>query len=336
MLYLSFIALCIILSIFWFFGREKIGHSFPNSILKRYSYTPVVLWSIWWIRICILILIIMLWINPQIHQKQEVLEYSKNHTILILDISKSMLSDDINPSRLEKAKELLEKFIKEDRASLIGYVIFAGKTFLMSPPSLDHDALSMLISETTTDTINQNLEKSSGTNVGDALLQSIYTLEKIESGQKNIILITDGRANTGIDPIIAAWRAQKANIPIYAVGIWSASGSALSYIDKTQVRQYFYDENWGKIVSDRDDITLRKITEKTGGKYFTGDNDSILEDIFHELEDHLHTPYNTKIIVKNISTYPFIVLILISLSLAHMILTSYSLKKYNSEKNLHF
>ena len=134
-----------------------------------------------------------------------------------------MKADDIKPNRLEKAKEVIDTFLSKNTSLPIGYIVFAGKPFVLTPRTTDRESLRTMVQDTYTESINQGLKDTSGTNIGDALIlgNSLIT----SSGSKgSIILITDGRANIGIDPLIAAKESAKQGIRIYTIGIGEASG----------------------------------------------------------------------------------------------------------------
>ena len=271
-----------IIILWWIYAREHIGNTIPNILMKKYSFIPWEIQTLWGIRWCIFLMLMCLWINPQIPIQRIEKEKNTKNIMLTLDISNSMKTDDVSPSRIEKAKEVIDNFVMRDQTSSIGYTIFAGKTFVMSPPSMDHGGLRKLISATTTDTIDQSQPDTSGTNIGDAIISDIATLSKSSTWEKIIILVTDGRANIGIPPVIAADEATKNNIVIYTIGIWSSSGSLLSYTEGN-VRKYFYDTSGNQILADIDETTLRTLAEKTGWKYFHAKNERLLEDIFEKI-----------------------------------------------------
>lgn len=280
----------IALILWWKFGRERIGRDFINPLIKKHSTLAPEIRILWILRMSIFIMIILIWIDPHFPLTKSIPKEYKNGIMITLDISNSMKTDDISPNRLDKAKEVVESFVSKNTSDTIGYVIFAGRTFVLVPPTHDHDAVRELIKETTTDTIDQYQEGTSGTNIGDAILSSISSLESTHSEKKSIILVTDGRANIGISPLIALEEAKKRNIQIYTVGIGTASGSNLSYTDSRGVRQYFYDADGNKIVADIDEATLRTIAEKTGGHYYHAENTELLEKSFEEIDSIIGTP----------------------------------------------
>jgi hypothetical protein len=199
-------------------------------------------------------------------------------------------------------------------------VIFAGKTFLMAPPWRDRSGLSAIVSTLTTDSIDQAIPDTSGTNLGDGILRSIDSLQKSGSGKKSIIIVTDGRANVGIDPLIAAETAKIQNIRLYTVGIWGSSGSSLSYLDSAWIRRYFYDAWWKRIVADRDDATLWAIAKITWGKYFLSDDASILEASMGNIGDIVRGQLTYEYSTIKTSLSPIIAIALFFLALIHMII----------------
>ncbi len=313
--------------IWWIYGRERIGNTFPNILMKKHSSTPWEVLILWGIRLSIFVILTCLWINPQILVKRIEKEKNTKNIALILDISNSMKTDDISPSRIEKAKEVIDSFVTRDQASAIGYIIFAGKTFVMSPPSMDHAGLRNLISSTTTDTIDQSQKDTSWTNIGDAIVSGIMTLTKSGTWEKIIILVTDGRANVGIPPIIAANEAAKNNIVIYTIGIWSSSGSVLSYMEG-KVRKYFYDPSGNQIIADIDEVTLNSLAEKTGWQYFQAKSEKLLEDIFENIyaivtppETYIQRAYSEWV-------WAYLSLILVLLMGIHALVASKIRRKY--------
>lgn len=277
------------LVIWWFFGRESIGNRIPNALMRKYASPAWEIQILWMLRIAIFLILMTLWIDPQISMERIQKEETHKNIILALDISNSMKTDDIIPSRIEKAKDVIQEYVKKDSLSNIGYIIFAGRTFVMSPPTQDHSGLRALISSTTTSTIDQSQKDTSGTNIGDALISGISTLTKSGTGEKIIILVTDGRANTGIRPNIAADEAAKNGIMIYTVGIGSSSGSVLSYMEGG-MRKYFYDPAGNKVLADIDEPTLREIATKTRGRYFQASNERLLEEIFQDIHTLITPP----------------------------------------------
>lgn len=234
--------------------------------MKKYSYTPWILRSLWTVRVLIFVILGLLFFDLRFPYEVRVPSEKGNSIVLVLDISRSMLTDDISPSRIEKAKSLLVNLLSKESVDRFGYIIFAGKPFVLSPLTQDKSGLRNMIQSTTTESISQGLPDTSGTNIGDAIL-SANTLLSGATGDHAIILLTDGRANIGIDPIISAEESRTLANPIYPIAIGSSSGTLLSYIDGNGIRQYFYDTKHEPLKADIDEEVLRKLASISHGKY---------------------------------------------------------------------
>ncbi len=156
----------LLVGIWWFFLREKAGKPFPNALMKQHARTPLALLLLWWIRALIILLLSLLLTDtllPHSADPRSSDTTTERETVIALDISKSMETDDILPSRIEYAKSILaERMLREKQ---LGFIIFAGKTFVLSPITSDRAGLSYLIETLTTDTINQSEAETSGTNI---------------------------------------------------------------------------------------------------------------------------------------------------------------------------
>jgi Ca-activated chloride channel homolog len=295
---------CIIVLLWWRYWRSFWGQKFPNPLLQKYSYTPPFLCIYWSIHIIIFTLLAWIWLNLSL-KKEVTQEVREGKTILIsLDISKSMKTDDIFPSRIDKAKEVIDIFLREKIEHKIGYTIFAGRTFLLSPPTYDHEGIRTLVKNTTTDTIDQSEPDTSWTNLGDALIMGAEMLGKSWTGEKVIILATDGRANMWIDPLIALEAIKLQNIKVYTVAIGTISWSVLSYLENG-VRNYFYDPKGNKILADIDESMLKKIASESWWRYYHALDSETLEAIFDEINTVVsdNSRETRKIINISLSSY---------------------------------
>lgn len=248
--------------------------------------------------------------------------------MFVFDISLSMLAEDIKPSRIEVAKTVVKNFISSRKNDRIGLIIFAGKPFVSIPFSTDYSGITSIVSWISPYFIRQDLPGLSGTNIWDAILLANMAHSGWKSPEKSIILLTDGRANVGIDPIIAWQESKEFNIKVYTIGIWSLSGSDLFYTDNSGKKTYFYNENGSKLQADLDEPMMKKIAETTNWQYFHADNRGILEEIFTKIWKTLPNTIEENNEKKSINLTPFLLMILIlSLSVERYYI-SYILKKY--------
>ena len=314
---LILIAIVPFLAFWWIFFREKIGYSYPNTLMRQHSHIYSLVKILWGLRFCMIVFIFFLLAEPSLVSREKVPISPGKDIVLLLDLSKSMLAGDIAPNRLEWAKQVLLSFL--DRASIdrFGLIVFAGKAFTLSPLTEDRSGVSNIIHSITPDTIRQYLPWISGTNIGDALLAGKLLTS---SWSSVLILITDGRANIGIDPLVAARSLRDNGTRVYTIGIGALSGSILSYLDANGIRQYFYDEKWEKIRADIDRPMLEKIAEITWGKFFLASDVHIFEDIFERLSREIITPIEYRSEEKYTSLAPLFLFLLWSFWLIHTLL----------------
>lgn len=268
--------------LFWYiFFREKIGYTLPNHLFKKYISNSLSIYILWFFRLCI-IACFSLWIaGPYMIGREVVVKNSPGKIAIILDISRSMLAEDISPNRIQTAKNTIHTFLTHAKWKEISLIIFAGKPYIVSPFTTDLTWLENLIKRIQTDTILQEKSELSGTAIGDALLlwaTSFWTW----TSEKSILLITDGRANVGIDPANALDLLKKDGIRVTTLWIWWEVWWELSYTMNGQ-KVYFYDPSGNKLSNDIDESLLKKIAQETGGKYIRAKSTISLENEFTDI-----------------------------------------------------
>ncbi len=215
--------------------------------------------------------------------------------LLILDVSGSMDTQDFNPNRLEKVKEVALSFIEGRDSDKIGLIEFAGEAFSRAPLTTDHENLKKHIRSVNL----KDLEDAQGTAIGNALGLGTYRMENSESNSKVIILISDGDNTAGnIQPEYAAEQAKKAGIKVYTVGVGTNKTSITKKIGffETQIP-----------IPPLNEHTLKQIAEATDGKYFRATNSSGLETIFKTI-NKLETREIKESHYRNTKHYYFIYL----------------------------
>ena len=208
--------------------------------------------------------------------------------ILAMDVSSSMLAEDLTPNRLEAAKAVAADFARGRRNDRIGLVIFAGKAFTQAPLTLDHSVVTSLLGELEVGMVED------GTAIGMGLATAVKRLQASEAASKVVVLLTDGRNNRGeIDPITAAHAAQALGVRVYTVGAGSRGMARVPVADRFGGRRYVTTQ------VDVDEPALRATAEATGGRYYRATDRQSLEAIYDEI-DELET---TEIEVENFTRY---------------------------------
>ena len=188
--------------------------------------------------------------------------------MLVLDISSSMLADDFLPNRLEAVKKTAMNFIANRKEDRIGILVFAGESFIQCPLTIDKSILKSLINE-----IQVASKEYDGTAIGMAIANGTNRFRNSNVKSKVMILLSDGSNNSGeIDPITAAELANQFGVKIYTIG----AGTDQAY---TKI------PGRGLIVNEIDEITLKKIANVTGGKYYRATDINALEVIYSEINE---------------------------------------------------
>lgn len=208
--------------------------------------------------------------------------------VLVLDISTSMLAEDLQPNRLEAAKAVAADFVAGRRNDRIGLVAFAGEAFTQAPLTLDYGVVASLIAELDPSMITD------GTAVGMGLATALKRLETSDAASKVVILLTDGRSNRGeIGPLTAAEMAEALGVRVYTIGAGGTGEARIPVDDPLRGRVY------ATMRVDIDEESLRRMAELTGGRYFRATDAESLAAIYDEI-DELE---RTEIEVENFTRY---------------------------------
>jgi Ca-activated chloride channel homolog len=209
--------------------------------------------------------------------------------VLALDISSSMLAEDLTPTRVEAVKQVAASFVQGRRNDRIGLVVFAGQAFTQAPLTLDYNVVLSLLSE-----LEVGMIAEDGTAIGMGLATAVKRLQESDAKSKVIILLTDGRNNRGeIDPVTAAQMAEALGIKVYAIGAGRRGEAPITIDDPTFGRRRM------RMRVDVDEPTLRAVAEQTGGRYFRATDTQSLQSIYAEI-DKLET---TEVEVEHYTRY---------------------------------
>ncbi len=318
----------IIIVIWYVFFREKLGFLYANAIIAKYLKTPKSIWLLWIVRVLLVGSIVLLLAGMSITRTVTTKNKISQDIMIVFDISLSMLAEDIYPNRIETAKSVIKNFIWTRTVDRIGLIIFAGKPFVSIPFSTDYSGIKNIIAWLSPYLIRQDLPGLSGTNIWDALLLANMTHTPWKSSEKSIILLTDGRANIGIDPILAGQESKQSHIKVYTIGIWSLSGSDLFYTDSYGKKTYFYNDNGSKLQADLDEPMMQKIADTTDGKYFHANNRIALEAIFADIDKKLPNISEEKIEKRSTDLTITLLIAFLIIFITERAYLNYILKKY--------
>jgi Ca-activated chloride channel family protein len=216
--------------------------------------------------------------RPQWGTKLEITARKGVDIVVAMDVSESMLAQDIKPDRLERAKHEVSQFIAALQGDRIGLVAFAGDAFLQCPLTLDYGAAKMFL-----DVMDPNLIPIPGTAISQAISASRKAFKVEEKKYKVLILITDGEDHEG-NAVEEAEKAAKEGIVIYTLGIGSDAGVPIPVHDASGNVNYKKDRE-GNVVMTRVDVaSLERIALVTNGKAYQSTSGGLeLERIYKEI-----------------------------------------------------
>ena len=239
----------------------------PKSLRVWLIHVPFVL------RIAVIMLLSLALARPQLSNRWQSESTEGIDIMMALDISGTMLGEDLKPNRLEAAKAVATEFVLSRPNDQIGLVVFAGESFTQCPLTTDHAVLVNLFQSVKFGMIED------GTAIGLGLANAVNRMKDSPTKSKVVILLTDGSNNRGdIDPQTAAEIAKTFGIRVYAIGVGS-------YSDEVRVPIYTpYGVQYGTMRSEFDENTLRSIAHKTGGEYFRATDNKSLRSIYQQID----------------------------------------------------
>jgi Ca-activated chloride channel family protein len=238
--------------------------------------------------------VILILARPQFGSRIEEVKKQGIEVIIALDVSNSMLAEDIQPNRLTRAKQAISKLVDNLENDKIGLIVFAGDAYTQIPITTDYVSAKMFLS-----TINPDMVPKQGTAIGAAIDLASRSFTPGEGKSKAIIIITDGE-NHEDDPVASAEKASKAGIVIHTIGIGSSEGVPVP-VGSGSKRDYLKDADGSTVITKLDEEILKKIAVSAGGNYIRASSSNIgLDEIFSDirkmkkddLESTMYTEYN--------------------------------------------
>lgn len=228
--------------------------------------------------IIVLVLLIFAAARPQWGRKLQIFEEKGLDIVVAMDVSKSMLAEDLSPNRIQRAKNAFVTFLHQLSGDRVGLVLFAGDSFVQCPLTSDYSALEMFASM-----IDVGIIPQEGTDIASAIDKSIPLFPK-ETQNKIIVLITDGENLQG-DFNSSIKEAKGHNIIIYTIGVGTQKGAPIPIQTESSTKKVYLKDKDNNIVLSKLDVSnLRMIAQKTGGLFFhvsagEGEIKEILSDI---------------------------------------------------------
>lgn len=229
--------------------------------------------------------------NPQIGSKLEKVERKGIDLVIAIDVSNSMLAQDIKPSRLQRARQAISRLIDELKNDRIGIIVFAGNAYVQLPITTDYSAAKLFLS-----TINTDIVPTQGTAIAEAINLAEESFDENDHN-KAIVIITDGEDHEG-DAIEAATKANQKGIKVYTIGMGLAEGGPIPVYDRFGNQTGFKkDLKNNTVITKLNETILQQIASAGDGKYVRANNTNAgLEIIFDEINKLEKTKFDSKVI----------------------------------------
>ena len=302
--YLFLLLLLIPYLIWYLMYRKKTEPTMRMSDTRAYRFAPrswkVTLMPLQLLlRIAVFVLLVLILARPQTHNSWNNMSVEGIDIMMAMDVSGSMLAEDLRPNRIEAAKQVAAEFIAGRPSDNIGLTIFAGEAFTQCPMTTDHASLLNLLHGVRTDLATRGLIED-GTAIGMGLANAVSRLKNSKAKSKVVILLTDGSNNRGdISPMTAAEIAKSLGIRVYTIGVGTNKVAPYPMPVAGGV-QYV------NIPVEIDSKTLGDIAVATDGDFYRATNNRELQNIYKEIDKLEKSKLSVKTYSKRYEAYqPF-------------------------------
>lgn len=231
-----------------------------------------------WLLQCALAAFIVALARPQYGTKVETSERQGIECVIALDVSNSMMAEDVKPNRLSKAKRLISTMVDEMKDDKVGLIVFAGQAFTQLPITSDYVSAKMFL-----ETISPSMISVQGTDIAEAIRLGMKSFTQQEDVSRALFVITDGEDNEGM-AVEAAREAANAGIRVYMLGVGNPNGAPIPVPGSNQ---YIIDDEGNTVVSKLNEDMCREIAQEGKGSYIYVDNSSSAQDKLRAQMDRL-------------------------------------------------
>ncbi len=237
------------------FGEKKLSLFTARSFsLRRFIWRESLL-------VAAVFFVVMALARPQWGFDWQEVRHEGLDILVAIDTSKSMLTEDVKPSRLERAKLAVKDLLKKLKGDRIGLIAFAGDAFLSCPLTSDYGGFTLSLDDLNTGTVPRG-----GTNFAQAIREALKGYDQIPSRYKVVVILTDGESLEG-DPLAAAKEAAQKNIRVYTLGIGTREGELVRVVKDDGSAEFLKDGAGNFIKSRLNEGLLKELAAATGGAY---------------------------------------------------------------------
>lgn len=233
-------------------------------------------------------------VNPKLGAKTETVKREGIDIVFAIDVSKSMLAEDVAPNRLEKSKQIVSQIINQLGSDRIGIVAYAGSAFPVLPVTTDYSVAKMFLQN-----MNPGMVSSQGTSLGEALKLSATFFDEDSKTSKLVIMISDGEDHEeGVGDAVE--EAAKNGLKIITIGVGTEKGEPIPFRRNGVVERFQRDQNDEVVVTKLSEETLKEIASNTKGGYVLGNNTKQVVDYVKKALDNIE---KTEFEAKQFATY---------------------------------
>lgn len=285
----------------------------PRTVSARLVHLPAGM------RVAAIVLVGVALSRPQRVDAPDALELSGIDIVMSLDLSGSMRAADLQPTRLEAAKEVMGNFIQRRRSDRMGLVVFGREAFTVVPPTLDYTVLQRMVSA-----LSLELIDGSGTAIGDGLGTALNRLRHSDARSKVVLLLTDGANNAGhVDPREAAQLATALRVKVYTILVGTSEEAPVQQGVDLAGRPVYAQARFPV-----DPQLLQDIATTTGGQFFRAVDRAALEQSFHTILDQLERSKIADAGARYAELYPWLVVAALALLALEGLLASTRLRRF--------
>lgn len=252
--------------------------------------------------LCGLVCCILALARPQMGTRVEMVKQEGFEIMVALDVSNSMMAEDIQPNRLERAKHAIRTLVSRLKGDRIGLVVFAGAAFLQCPMTSDYGAIELFLSGVDNETVGVQ-----GTEISQALQTALRGFDDKPRDQKVVVLLTDGEGHDD-DPVGTARELAKQGIRVYAVGVGTPFGELIPIRDaQGNVVGHRKDGAGSVVMSQLDEVTLQQIAAETNGAYYPSTlGEQEIDDIYSALTQSDKAAFESRQITQYEERYQYL------------------------------
>ncbi len=254
--------------------------------------------------------------NPQLGNKKERVKRKSVDVIVAIDVSRSMMAQDVVPNRLERAKQFAVKLIDELKGNRIGTVVFAGNAYLQMPLTIDYATAEVFVKAA-----NCEMAPLQGTTIGEAVQRAMDAFPKDSKTHKALILLTDGEDHDS-EALAAVAKAADMGVMTFTVGVGGSNGVPIPELTEDGVTRFKIDESGKQITTKLNEAALTELAQKGNGAYFNISNTSN-DEVLNALRKNVDELEKSEFEVRMFSSYETYYQYFVFFALTCLLLDSY-------------